>query len=383
MAPPVAIVAGYLAGNPVGGHVLSILHWLAGLRQLGYDVVFVEHHGWPNACWNPRTKTLSDDCAYGLEELDRHAKRLGLRDWCFVDQQNRYHGLSRSELDAHCRGAAVMLGLWTVTWLDAFEACPRRIFIDTDPGFTQFTMTPQVRSSPAYASPMDFHEHYTYGSRIGQADCPIPTHGLHWRPLRPPVALDLVPVRHAPEAECFTTVMAWSPRQPIVYDGVEYGMKDVEFWRIADLPMRAPACLEIALGGPAPYEAIRAAGWRLADAAAVTASPWTYLDYIGQSRGEFSVAVNLEVKARSGWFSDRTAAYLASGKPVVVQDTGFSDDLPCGEGLFAFRTIDDAAAALDEIQRDYARHCRAARRLAEEHLDARRVVGRVVGAAAG
>jgi hypothetical protein len=379
MAPPVAIVAGYLAGNPVGGHVLSILHWLAGLRQLGYDVVFVEHHGWPNACWNPRTKTLSDDCAYGLEELDRHAKRLGLRDWCFVDQQNRYHGLSRSELDAHCRGAAVMLGLWTVTWLDAFEACPRRIFIDTDPGFTQFTMTPQVRSSPAYASPMDFHEHYTYGSRIGQADCPIPTHGLHWRPLRPPVALDLVPVRHAPEAECFTTVMAWSPRQPIVYDGVEYGMKDVEFWRIADLPMRAPACLEIALGGPAPYEAIRAAGWRLADAAAVTASPWTYLDYIGQSRGEFSVAVNLEVKARSGWFSDRTAAYLASGKPAVVQDTGFSEDLPCGEGLFAFRTIDDAAAALDEIQRDYARHCRAARRLAEEHLDARRVVGRVLG----
>jgi hypothetical protein len=383
MAPPVAIVAGYLAGNPVGGHVLSILHWLAGLRQLGYDVVFVEHHGWPNACWNPLDKTLSDDCAYGLRELDGHAQRLGLRDWCFVDQQNGYHGLSRDDLDAHCRDAAVMLGLWTVTWLDAFEACARRIFIDTDPGFTQFTMTPQVRSSPAYASPMDFHEHYSYGSRIGQADCPIPTHGLRWQPLRPPVALDLVPVRYAPDAECFTTVMAWSPRKPIVYDGVEYGMKDVEFWRIADLPMRAPACLEIALGGPAPYDAIRAAGWRLADAAAVTASPWTYLDYIGQSRGEFSVAVNLEVKARSGWFSDRTAAYLASGKPVVVQDTGFSDDLPCGEGLFAFRTIDDAAAALDEIQRDYAGHCRAARRIAEEHLDARRVVGRVVGAAAG
>ena len=111
----------------------------------------------------------------------------------------------------------------------------------------------------------------------------------------------------------------------------------------------------------------------------VTATPWSYRDYIAQSRGEFSVAVNLEVKARSGWFSDRTAAYLAAGKPVVVQDTGFSEDLPCGEGLFAFRTIDDAAAAIDEIGRDYRRHCLAARRIAEEYLDARRVLTRVLG----
>ena len=111
----------------------------------------------------------------------------------------------------------------------------------------------------------------------------------------------------------------------------------------------------------------------------MTATPWTYRDYIGQSRGEFSVAVNLEVKARSGWFSDRTAAYLASGKPVVVQDTGFSDDLPCGEGLMAFRTEEDAAAALEEVMSDYLRHCRAARRIAEEHLDATRIMSRVLG----
>jgi hypothetical protein len=138
------------------------------------------------------------------------------------------------------------------------------------------------------------------------------------------------------------------------------------------------ACLEIALGGSAPYDAIAAAGWRLADAAAVTATPWTYRDYIAQSRGEFSVAVNLEVKTRSGWFSDRTAAYLATGKPAVVQDTGFSDDLPCGEGLFAFSTLDEAIAAIDEVGRDYQRHCQAARRIAERYLDASRVIGRIV-----
>ncbi len=378
-APPLAVVAGYFVGNPVGGHEMSILHWLAGLRSVGYDVIFVEHHGWPNACWNPSTKTLSDDPSYGLGELATHAEWLGLRGWCFVDARGVFHGLSRSEIRMLCQKADVLLGLWTVTWLDEFALCERRIFIDTDPGFTQFGMSPEVRAVPGFASPVDFHEHYTYGTRIGRPDCPIPTHGIVWKPLRPPVALDLLPVQFTPAAPAFTTVMAWSPRKPLVYDGVDYGQKDVEFWRIAGLPRRVGVALEIALAGSAPYDAIREAGWRIADAAAVTATPWTYRDYIGQSRGEFSVAVNLEVKSRSGWFSDRTAAYLASGKPVVVQDTGFSDDLPCGEGLMAFRTEDDAAAAIAEVMRDYPRHCRAARCIAEEHLDATRILSRVLG----
>lgn len=374
-----AIVAGYLVGNPVGGHVLSILHWLAGLRGLGYEVVFVEHHGWPDACWNPLTKTLSNDASYGIDELKRHAERFGLRGWCFVDADGTYHGLPRDEMMALCRRAEVLLGLWTVTWLDEFAECRRRIFIDSDPGFTQFVMSPTVRASLAYASPVDFHEHFTYGTRIGRADCPIPTHGIDWKGVRPPVALELLPFQFTPDAQCFTTVMSWSPRKPIVYEGVEYGQKDVEFWRIAALPSRVGSCLEIALGGRAPYDAIAAAGWRIADAAAVTVTPWTYRDYIAQSRAEFSVAVNLYVKTRSGWFSDRTAAYLATGKPAVVQDTGFSEDLPCGEGLFAFTTIDDAAAALEEIDRDYRRHSLAARRIAEEYLDARRVLTRILG----
>ncbi len=378
MRQPIAIVAGYLAGNPVGGHVLSILHWLAGLRGLGYEVVFVEHHGWPNACWNPITKELSDDPAYGLAELSAHAAEYGLKGWCFVDAAGVYHGIARDDMAALCKAADVLIGLWTVTWLDEFAACRRRIFIDTDPGFTQFGMSPDVPASLAFASPVDFHEHYSYGTRIGTPGCPIPTHGITWRPLRPPVALPLLPVRYTPDAACFTTVMSWSPRKPIVYDGVEYGLKDIEFWKIASLPGRVGPCLEIALGGRAPYDAIAAAGWRLADAAVVTSTPWTYRDYIAASLGEFSVAVNLEVKTRSGWFSDRTAAYLASGKPAVVQDTGFSEDLPCGEGLFAFSTLDEAAAAIEEIQRDYRYHCAAARRVAEQHLDAKVLLTRIL-----
>jgi hypothetical protein len=380
----IAVVAGYMIGNPMGGHVLSILHWFGGLRDLGYDVVFAESHCWAGGCWNPETQTGGDDPSYGIAELRRHQELTGLRGWCFVDAHGVYHGLSRDELRDVCRQADVLISLWTVTWLEEFMECRRRIFIDTDPGFTQFAMSPSPsHSTVGYASPLDFHEHFTYGTRIGQPDCPIPTHGIDWKPTRPPVSLDLLPMYFTPNAERFTTVMSWSSRAPILHDGVEYGQKDVEFWRVAGLPSRADAAFEIALTGKtAPRDAIAAEGWHLVYAGEVTISPWTYRQYIARSRGEFSVAVNLEVKTRSGWFSDRTAAYLASGKPVVVQDTGFSEELPCGLGLFPFSTIDDAAEAVGTIGHDYGKHCTAARLIAEEYFDARRVIADVLSPAA-
>jgi hypothetical protein len=374
------VVAGYLVRYPLGGHVLSVLHWLVGLQRLGYDVVFIEHFGWLDSCYDPRSNTMSDDPAYGIAEMRQNFARFGLEKWCYVDASGNFHGMSREEVMETCRRANLMLSLWGVTWLDEFAKCSNRVFIDTDPGFTQFGMPPTPAPSLAgYGSPYDFHYHFTYGARIGQPDCPIPTRGLRWRPTRPPVVLDLLPSRFTPEAELFTTVMSWSSRQPIVYEAVEYGQKDIEFWRVIDLPQRAGHIFEIALAGAsAPRAQITAAGWRIADTREITATPWTYRDYIGQSRGEFSVAVNLEVKTRSGWFSDRTAAYLASGKPVIVQETGFSELLPCGAGLFAFETVDDAAAAVEVIAADYKLHCEAARHIAEEYFDSDKVLGAIL-----
>lgn len=373
-----AIVAGSLIAYPMGGHVLSILHWLAGLRDLGYDVVFAESYNWVG-CWNPETQEMGEDASYGLRQMRAWSAAAGLRGWCYVDAHGGYHGLSREEMVEACRHAEVLISLWTVTWLEEFRECRRRIFIDTDPGFTQFSMPPEPSPSAiGYASPWDFHEHFTYGMRLGQPDCPFPTYGIEWKPIRPPVVLDFLPYRYTPDARRFTTVMSWNNRAPIVHDGVTYGQKDVEFWRIADLPSRVPECFEIALAGRAPREEIAARGWRLAWAGNVTATPWTYRDYITRSRGEFSVAVNLEVKGRSGWFSDRTAAYLASGKPAIVQDTGFSECLPCGRGLLPFSSLDDAVAAVQDVRRDYAGHCAAARVLAEEYFDARRVLTAVL-----
>jgi hypothetical protein len=376
----IAIVSGYIVRYPLGGLVLFMLHYLMGLKNLGYDVVFVEHYGWQDSCYNPHTNTMSNDPSYGIKEMLRNFRKLGLKKWCYVDSEGVFHGLSSDEVKQLCREADILLSLWQTTWLEEFAECRKRVFVDTDPGFTQFNMSPSPSTShDGYASPYDFHYHFTYGTRIGMDDCPIPTHGLNWLPTRPPVALELMPPVFTPEAQYFTTVMGWNARKPITYNNVEYGQKDIEFMRVIKLPEILGDVFEIALGGAeAPKEKIAEAGWRVSDPLKVTKTPWTYRDYIAQSRGEFSVAVNLEVKTRSGWFSDRTAAYLASGKPVIVQDTGFSEMLPTGKGLFAFQNVEDVIGAATTINRDYRQHCEAARQIAEEYFDSRKVLTEIL-----
>ena len=173
--------------------------------------------------------------------------------------------------------------------------------------------------------------------------------------------------------------MSWSSRKPIVFRGEEYGQKDIEFRRIIDLSRRCGQIFELAVAGPrVPWDEIRNAGWRTVPGTDATKTVARYNEFIAESRGEFSVAVNLEVKARTGWFSDRTAAYLAAGKPVIVQDTGFSEFLPCGRGLFAFQNADDVVAAVEEIQRDYAGHCEAAYEVAQNFFAADKVLGDVL-----
>jgi len=382
MSRPVAIVTGYLARYPLGGHLLSQYHFLAGLAKLGYEVVFIEHYGWPNACYDPRTNTMSDDPTYGLGQILPFLKSIGSHRWCFVDAPGRWHGLQRGDVRNLCRNAAFVMSVSSTTWLDELGECPIRIFIDIDPGFTQFKMSPTPNAScPGYASPSDFNFHFTFGERIGQPDCPIPTHGLRWQPMRQPFARDLIQPRFTPKASRFTTVMSWTAYGSVEYQGVTYGQKNLEMLKFLDLPRYAPDRFEIALGGVgAPARQLQDAGWVVTEALAATVSVDAYLNYIGSSRGEFSVAKDAYVKTRCGWFSDRTLAYLASGKPVIVQDTGFRGILPCGEGLFAFQTADDVAKALEEIDRDYERHCRAARRIAEEYFDSDKVLGAMLAA---
>jgi hypothetical protein len=373
---PVAIVTGYSVRYPLGGHVFAQLSIYRGLQRLGYEVIFIEHYGWTNSCYMPPS-TMTDDPSYGLTELRRYMERLGIRKWCYIDAQDRYHGMATDDVRRACRQCEFLLSLASPTWLDEFYECKRRIYFDTDPGFTQFKLVGgRLASCAGFASPHDFQFHFTIGERIGKPDCPIPTSGLNWQPIRYPVALDLIPARVTPPGKLFTTVMSWTSYGNVEYNGVTYGQKDVELRRFIDLPTRAGKIFEIALAGPnAPVDKLREAGWMVTDPLAATRNVDAFLDYIAGSRGEFSVAKNCYVQTRSGWFSDRTAAYLAVGRPAIVQETGFSEFIPTGEGLFAFETADDVLNAVDAIQKDYRRHSEAARRIAQEHFDSDKLLG--------
>jgi hypothetical protein len=267
---------------------------------------------------------------------------------------------------------------------EPYRTARRKAYVDTDPGYSQAriaavdagTADDDTRFSVDLIRRHDVF--FTLAEHLGAADCLIPSCGLAWHATRPPIVAANWPVRYAPDGP-FTTVMSWKiePHPPVL-DGRAYGGKELEFERVLDLPRRTAEVLEVALAGPAPRERIAAAGWRVRDAHAVSRTLEAYRDYLAGSRGELSIAKNVYAATRSGWFSTRTAAYLACGKPAVVQETGFSAHVPGGPGLHPFATVEEAVAALDAVRRDYRRACEHARALAESAFAADRVCARLL-----
>src|SRR5262249_32146053 len=229
----------------------------------------------------------------------------------------------------------------------------------------------------------DYHVHFSYGANIGRPGCTIPSCGIDWLWAAPPVVSEIwqgaMPAADAP----LTTVANWSSYGGLMYEGQHYGQKDEEFLRLLGLPRRTPQRLELALSGAqTEFERLRAAGWSVRDAGEeVSTDVATYRSYIAGSRAEFSVAKNAYVKTHSGWFSDRSVCYLASGLPVILQDTGFSDSIPVGRGLLAFSTADEALDCIAKVNADYDGHRLAARDIAERFFDHRVVLPRLLDAA--
>jgi hypothetical protein len=363
---------------PLGGNLSWTVQWLVGFRQLGHEVYLVEKAGWPDACFDPSRGVMGDDCSYGARAVRELLARFGLGEsWCFVDARGRYHGLPRERVEALFRSADLFVDIGSHgTWLGEAAAARLRVLVDGEPGFTQMKWEGRLAAGGALP---EYDAYDTNGANVGTERSTAPTAGRNWRPLYNPVVVGLFDGRPPPPADApFTTVMNWQAHRPIEFRGRTYGQKDVEFEKFLQLPRLTAAALEAAVAGGAPAERLRARGWRLRRAHEVTASYDAYAEYIAASRGEFSVAKNVFVATRSGWFSDRSAAYLASGRPVVLQDTGFSDHLPCGRGLFAVNTVEEAAAAIDAVAGDYERHARWAREVAREHLDASAVLGRLL-----
>jgi hypothetical protein len=361
---------------PQGGNLSWTVQWLVGFQRLGHEVYLVEKGHYPDACWDPSRGVLGDDCSYGVATVHALLARFGLEDqWCFADRGGRYHGLPRGRVEAVLRSADLFVDIGSHgAWLEEAASAGLRVLVDGEPGYSQMKMEKRRAAGEDLAA-YDFY--YSNGANVGTARSTAPTAGRAWRPLYNPVVVDLFACPPAPAGASFTTVMNWQAHDPIEFHGATYGQKDVEFAKFLGLPARVAVPLEVAVAGKdVPARHLRECGWRLRDGHAVTESFDSFVDYLRASRGEFSVCKNVFVATNSAWFSDRSAAYLAAGRPVVLQETGFSAHLPCGRGLFAVRTADEAAAALEEIDGDYPRHSAWARELAREHLDARKVLGR-------
>jgi hypothetical protein len=365
------VCSGHLFRHPLGGLTWHHLQYLVGFRRLGHRVTFFEDWGWPRSCYDPSRAEMTADPAYGIRYMADVFGEHGLDGrWCYLGEDGRAHGLSRAELAAACRDADIYFDLSGVNWIPELEACRRRVLVDTDPVFVQI-------GKHGIAGPLDrYHVRFTYGENVHRAGCDMPTGGVRWLPTRQPVVLDLWRPTAADASGPFTTVMNWTSFGDHVWEGRTYGQKDREFVPFFSLPHEADAPMELALAG-APdtvRRALEAGGWRLRDAGEVSRTPAAYQRFLEASRAEFSVAKHAYVITRSGWFSDRTSGYLALGRPAIVQDTGFSEQLPCGKGLLPFRTPAEARAAIRELGDDYESHCRAARAVAEECFDAARIL---------
>jgi hypothetical protein len=401
------VVCGALANKPdKGGAAWTRLSWALGLQRLENDVYFVEQIA-PASCVDASGASCDLDRSTNLAYF-RHVTEqfgLGTRSALILDTGSHSTGLSWRELVDLGDAADLLVNISGHLTLDRLkQRFRKRVFLDLDPGYTQFWYAAGLAEEHLRG-----HEFYfTIGENIGQPDCEIPVGDVQWRPIRQPVVLDEWPVvddarvptsasgvagDSAARRACtaggdrqsvtglrrFTTVASWrGPYGPVTHNGVQFGTKAHEFRKFLALPTHSHHEFEIALdvhrADQRDIESLLGYGWRIADPNVVAADPFAFRQYVQHSSGEFSVAQGIYVNTNSGWFSDRTVRYLASGKPALVQDTGFSRTYPVGCGLVPFRTIAEAVRGIERINQDYAGHSRAARAIAERFFDSDKVL---------
>ncbi len=376
------VVLGMMGRCPFGGQTWLYLNWLRGLARLGHDVWYVEDDAtWP---YDPRANAMVDDPGYALGHLQRSLERIGLGDrWAYralYRGEESCHGITRERLVQLYRDCDALLNVCGATVLNEDHLrARRRVYVETDPVTNQLELANGVAKTRAVLSAHDLI--VTYGENYGAPDCGVPMDGFHYLKTRQPIDLELWPAAFDARARSYTTIGNWKQRgHDVEWNGETYAWsKHHEFLKFVDLPRRRPAqsfelCLNV--DDAADRALLEGHGWRLSSPLAMSLEPFGYQEFFRRSRAEWTVAKDQNVRLRSGWFSERDACYLASGKPVIAQSTGFENHLPVGKGLFAFRTMDDVLAAVDVIESDYAGACRAAREVAEESLEATRVCRR-------
>ncbi len=372
------LVCGMVGMYPVGGVAFDYLQYVVGLEQLGHEVLYHENTWtWP---YDPVRRTRTDDPAYSAQFLGdffaRYVHRPSTR-WHYQHLRDNHLGMGEDEFRRWIRGANVVLNISGATPLpEGLPPSCRTIFVDTDPGYNQILLSeyqPWAQNLDGWREVVDSHTHHaTYAENLPRGTSLVPDLGLSWLPTRMPVVLDLWQRLAVGRSKTWTTIMTWNAFPgPLRYRGHEYGSKDIEFQRIIDVPRDVDLPLEVAVGGTtAPVRELQQHGWRVVDAPTVTRTAGDYVDYLCRSRGEFSVAKNVYVEMKTGWFSCRSACYLAGGRPAVVQDTGFAEILDVDAGLLSFSDAEEAMAALELVEHDYDAHCLAAREVGREYFGA-------------
>jgi len=371
---------GTVASDPYAGMAWMHMQIAVGLQRLGHDVYYFETtSSWP---YDPLRRSRVSDANYALPYLAHVAESFGLgQRWAYRRSygDKAWFGMTRQsgeDLLAHADAVINVTGSTRVA--EEGLKVGRMVYLGTDPVVHEIGLLNGDEDVRTIIE--EHHEFVTYGENIGTPACLVPPlPGLRAR-MRQPVLIDLWEAGPPPRVE-FTTVCNWKQDGDVQFKGETYSWsKHHEFLKFLGLPKRISQPLELAMGGIAleVSHLLTPNGWRLADAHAFSTDPWTYRDYVRASRGEFTVAKDQNVRLRSGWFSERSACYLAAGRPVVTQDTGFGTVLPTGEGLFSFNTMDDILAAFEAIAADYERHSRAAHALAQEYFRAEKVLAKLL-----
>lgn len=375
------VVAGALAQKPRhGGHAWVLLQYLLGFKHLGWDVLFLDRLE-PEMCMDANGRPCRFEASLNLRTFLDIMARFDLNDSfaLIYNQGERFVGLGRQQLLKRVKHSAFLLNIMGfLNDEDILSCASRRVFLDIDPGFGQ--MWCELRLADLYRG----HDDYvTIGENIGRPNCSIPTCGREWLTTCQPIVLNYWPSYREHHNETFTSVCAWRGAYgPVMYEGKSYGLRVHEFRNFTLLPRLSGRPFELALDIHAAEvndrELLTANGWSLVEPRYIAGDPWSYQAYIQGSKAEFMVAKNMYVQSNSGWFSDRSICYLASGKPVLVQDTGIREHYTVGEGLLTFTTLDEALHGVEELSYNYAHHAAAARTIAEEYFDSDKVLSRLL-----
>jgi hypothetical protein len=349
---------------------------MIGLKQLGHDVLFLEDSDDYPTCYNPDTFMVDTDPQNGLRFIQQVFNAYDLRgQWAYHDAHSgNWYGQSKQEALAFCAKADLVLNLGAVTPLrEWWVSIPSRALVDGDPAFTQI----RHLTEPSTYEIATYHTcYFSFAENINKPNCTIPVDNFPWQPTRQPLVLDAWKIQPPLPSAKWTTVMQWNSYKSREYNGQFFGMKSHSFKDFEDLPSLIPhEKFELVMDGSATLIAeLEELGWHIQNSIQVTKTPWTYQNYIHQSKGEWSVAKHGFVASNSGWFSERSLSYMATGRPVLVQDTGFTQLFETGKGLFAFTTKEEAIEGMDRINKEYFYQCSQARGFVEKHFEATHVL---------